>query len=70
VGEYLYVGAKKEGIIMEKRKLKKNNKTPDLVDCEIINLLQKDGRISNTDISLILDFIKRRYAWGTAMDEK
>ena len=36
---------------MEKRKLKKNNKTPDLVDCEIINLLQKDGRISNTDIA-------------------
>ena len=36
---------------MEKRKLKKNNKTPDLVDCEIIKLLQKDGRISNTDIA-------------------
>jgi Lrp/AsnC family transcriptional regulator for asnA, asnC and gidA len=36
---------------MEKRKLKKKNKTPDLVDCEIIKLLQKDGRISNTDIA-------------------
>lgn len=36
---------------MEKRKTKKSNKKPDLVDCEIINLLQKDGRISNTDIA-------------------
>jgi Lrp/AsnC family transcriptional regulator for asnA, asnC and gidA len=36
---------------MENRKLKKSNKTPDMVDCEIINLLQKDGRISNTDIA-------------------
>ena len=36
---------------MVNRKLKKNNKTPDPVDCEIINLLQKDGRISNTDIA-------------------
>ncbi len=36
---------------MENRKSKKNIKPPDLVDCEIINLLQKDGRISNTDIA-------------------
>ena len=36
---------------MEISKSKNNNKKPDLVDCEIIDLLQKDGRISNTDIA-------------------
>ena len=36
---------------MEANKFKKNNKIPDLVDCEIIKLLQKDGRIPNTDIA-------------------
>jgi Lrp/AsnC family transcriptional regulator, regulator for asnA, asnC and gidA len=36
---------------MTKGNAKQNYKKPDAVDCEIINLLQKNGRISNIDIA-------------------
>ncbi|MBW2594315.1 MAG: AsnC family transcriptional regulator [Deltaproteobacteria bacterium] len=46
---------------MEINKSQKNNRKPDMVDCEIINLLQKDGRISNTDIAKKIGISENRH---------
>ena len=44
-------------------------KSLDALNDLIFNKINNIEGIINTDVSLILDFIKRRYDWGTGIDE-